>query len=72
MTGHLLSPANRIIVTLDVASETEALDLINRLPQVNFWKVGLELFVSAGPNILKRFERPAEKNFSRPQVSRYS
>lgn len=47
-----LSPAERIIVPLDVASETVAIALIDQLPQVNFWKVGLELFISSGPSVL--------------------
>ncbi len=47
-----LSPAERIIVPLDVATEEAAIALINQLPKVTFWKVGLELFVSCGPSIL--------------------
>ncbi|NJO50981.1 MAG: orotidine-5'-phosphate decarboxylase, partial [Leptolyngbyaceae cyanobacterium RM2_2_4] len=47
-----MSPADRIIVPLDVSSEREAIALVDRLPQVNFWKVGLELFVSSGSGIL--------------------
>ncbi|MBD1998967.1 orotidine-5'-phosphate decarboxylase [Leptolyngbya sp. FACHB-541] len=47
-----MSPADRIIVPLDVSSEREAIALIDRLPQVSFWKVGLELFVSSGSGIL--------------------
>ncbi|NER52450.1 MAG: orotidine-5'-phosphate decarboxylase [Symploca sp. SIO1A3] len=43
---------NRIIVPLDVATETEAIALVEQLPQVSFWKVGLELFVSTGSSIL--------------------
>lgn len=49
---HSLSPADRIIVPLDVASEGAAIALLDQLPQVRFWKVGLELFVSCGPTIL--------------------
>lgn len=47
-----MSPADRIIVPLDVSSEKEAIALLDRLPQVTFWKVGLELFVSSGSGIL--------------------
>ncbi|NEP62390.1 MAG: orotidine-5'-phosphate decarboxylase [Symploca sp. SIO2G7] len=43
---------NRIIVPLDVATEAEAIALVESLPQVTFWKVGLELFVSTGSRIL--------------------
>jgi orotidine-5'-phosphate decarboxylase len=44
---------DRVIVPLDVPSLEKAIVLLDKLPQVNFWKVGLELFVSAGPEILK-------------------
>jgi orotidine-5'-phosphate decarboxylase len=47
-----MTPANRIIVPLDVPTENAALALIEQLPQVSFWKVGLELFVSSGASIL--------------------
>jgi orotidine-5'-phosphate decarboxylase len=46
------SMADRIIVPLDVPTEAAAIALLDRLPQVGFWKVGLELFVSSGPSIL--------------------
>ncbi|MGE5659111.1 MAG: orotidine-5'-phosphate decarboxylase [Actinomycetota bacterium] len=44
--------AQRIIVPLDVPSEADAIALLDQLPDVSFWKVGLELFVSCGPGIL--------------------
>ena len=46
------SVTDRIIVPLDVSTETEAVALIESLPQVSFWKVGLELFVSTGATVL--------------------
>lgn len=54
------SVQDRIIVPLDVPTEAEAIALIDRLPQVTFWKVGLELFVNTGPtllNILKQRDK---------------
>lgn len=42
----------RIIVPLDVSDEESAIALINKLEQVTFFKVGLELFTSTGPKIL--------------------
>jgi len=42
----------KIIVPLDVSDLDSAIALINKLPQVTFWKVGLELFTSTGPKIL--------------------
>lgn len=44
---------NQIIVPLDVSTIEDAIALIDLLPQVTFWKVGLELFVSTGPAILE-------------------
>ncbi|OCQ97950.1 orotidine 5'-phosphate decarboxylase [Oscillatoriales cyanobacterium USR001] len=43
---------DKIIVPLDVSSQEDAIALLDLLPQVSFWKVGLELFVSCGPAIL--------------------
>jgi orotidine-5'-phosphate decarboxylase len=45
--------AERIIVPLDVSTEADAIALLDRLPDVTFWKVGLELFVSSGSSILQ-------------------
>jgi orotidine-5'-phosphate decarboxylase len=47
-----LSPIEKLIVPLDVSTETAAIALLDRLPQVKFWKVGLELFVGSGGHIL--------------------
>jgi orotidine-5'-phosphate decarboxylase len=44
---------NQIIVPLDVPDLQSAIALVDQLPQVNFWKVGLELFTSSGPTILE-------------------
>ncbi|WP_009633258.1 orotidine-5'-phosphate decarboxylase [Synechocystis sp. PCC 7509] len=46
-------PLSQIIVPLDVATETDAIALIDKLPEVTFWKVGLELFVSTGAKVVK-------------------
>ncbi|GFE68138.1 orotidine-5'-phosphate decarboxylase [Chroococcus sp. FPU101] len=47
-----MNPEERIIVPLDVNTTEAAIALVELLPQVNFWKVGLELFTSVGPSIL--------------------
>ena len=57
------STADRIIVPLDVPTEAQAIALIDRLPQVSFWKVGLELFVSTGSGILKTLKDREKKIF---------
>lgn len=57
------SPAQRLIVPLDVASEAAAIALVEELPQVQFWKVGLELFVSSGPAILQFLKEQDKRIF---------
>jgi orotidine-5'-phosphate decarboxylase len=44
--------SDKIIVPLDVPDLTSAIALVEKLPEVNFWKVGLELFVATGADIL--------------------
>ncbi|MEM9137721.1 MAG: orotidine-5'-phosphate decarboxylase [Cyanobacteria bacterium P01_F01_bin.42] len=63
MRSHPLTAADRIIVPLDVSTEAEAVELIEAIPEVQFWKVGLELFVSCGPNILEQLKRRHKKIF---------
>lgn len=58
-----LAPADRIIVPLDVPGEPEALTLIDSLPQVNFWKVGLELFVATGGTVLQQLKARQKRIF---------
>jgi orotidine-5'-phosphate decarboxylase len=55
--------ADRIIVPLDVPTQAAAITLIETLPEVQFWKVGLELFVSSGPSILDYLKRHQKKIF---------
>lgn len=44
---------NKVIVPLDVPNLESAIALVDKLPDVMFWKVGLELFTSTGPAILE-------------------
>ncbi len=61
--GMPTSAAERVIVALDVPSEAAAIALVDQLPQVQFWKVGLELFVSAGPQILQQLKQRQKRVF---------
>lgn len=54
---------DRVIVPLDVPSLEAAMVLVDSLPEVSFWKVGLELFVSAGPEILARLKARQKRIF---------
>lgn len=58
-----MNPKDRIIVPLDVPSETEAIALLDKLPDVSFWKVGLELFVSSGPSLLSLLKERQKRIF---------
>ncbi len=55
--------SERIIVPLDVPTLTEAIALVDKLPQVSFWKVGLELFVSCGTQILTILQERKKRIF---------
>ncbi len=53
----------KIIVALDVPSAIAAIDLCDRLPQVSFWKVGLELFIADGNTILRELKARNKRIF---------
>jgi orotidine-5'-phosphate decarboxylase len=55
--------AERIIVPLDVPTDAAAIALIEQLPQVTFWKVGLELFVGSGHKILETLKNRQKRIF---------
>lgn len=54
---------DRIIVPLDVPTIQEAIALLDQLPEVHFWKVGLELFVGSGHDILSILKERQKKIF---------
>lgn len=58
-----MTPEERVIVPLDVSSQEKAIALIEQLPDVKFWKVGLELFVSSGSEILKTLKSRDKRIF---------
>ncbi len=48
------SARDRLIVALDVPTQTEALELVRELsPEVGFFKIGLQLYVAGGPEIVR-------------------
>jgi orotidine-5'-phosphate decarboxylase len=55
--------AERIIVPLDVPTLAAARELIDKLPDVTFWKVGLELFVSSGAGIIQLLKERDKRVF---------
>ena len=60
---HQTNPQSKIIVAMDVPSVTEAISLCDRLPDVSFWKVGLELFIADGSTILRELKARNKKIF---------
>jgi len=49
----MTTPADKIIVALDVSSDLEALQLINQLiPEISFFKIGLQLYTARGQDIV--------------------
>lgn len=58
-----MPPSDRLIIPLDVPTETAAIALLDRLPQATFWKVGLELFVSRGPRLLNILKERQKRIF---------
>lgn len=55
--------AEKVIVPLDVSREEDAIALLSQLPDVQFWKVGLELFVSTGAGILPTLKNQQKRIF---------
>ncbi|MBD2664867.1 orotidine 5'-phosphate decarboxylase [Richelia sinica FACHB-800] len=54
---------DKVIVALDVPDLESAIALIDKIPQVSFWKVGLELFTSTGPAILEELKSRQKRIF---------
>jgi orotidine-5'-phosphate decarboxylase len=59
----MIKPSDKIIVPLDVPDLEKAIALIRQLPEVSFWKVGLELFVATGTDILKVLKDQGKRIF---------
>lgn len=55
--------STKIIVALDVPDLKQAIALVKQLPEVTFWKVGLELFVATGADILTFLQDQGKRIF---------
>jgi orotidine-5'-phosphate decarboxylase len=53
MTAQRLKPAPVPILALDLPGIREALGLVDRVPHARWLKVGLQLFTSAGPEVVR-------------------
>ena len=49
--------SQKIIVALDVDDKAKALGLINQLPEIATFKIGLKLFTAEGPSLLEEISR---------------
>ncbi|HUE41503.1 MAG TPA: orotidine-5'-phosphate decarboxylase [Chthoniobacterales bacterium] len=50
----MTNAANKIIVALDVPSKSDALQLVEQLrPEISFFKIGLQLYIAEGPEIVR-------------------
>ncbi|AJD56948.1 orotidine 5'-phosphate decarboxylase [Synechococcus elongatus UTEX 2973] len=58
-----MAARDRIIVPLDVPDVEAAITLIDRLPEAQFFKVGLELFVATGSTVLTILKERQKKIF---------
>lgn len=54
MTPSAKAPPPEVIVALDYPEADAAYDLVRRLPPGTWYKVGLELFTLAGPDLVRR------------------
>ncbi len=59
-----LQPRDRLIFALDVPTPDEALEWVDRLePSFGVFKIGLELFTAAGPDVVRRVVDRGQKVF---------
>ena len=57
------NPSEKIIIALDGMDKNDVFNLLEKIPQVTWVKVGLELFVSEGPDILSILRDKGKKIF---------
>jgi orotidine-5'-phosphate decarboxylase len=55
--------ATQPIVALDVSSLDDAIALVDRLPDADFFKVGLQLYVAEGPRMVGRLKELGKRVF---------
>ena len=62
--SRTVSARDRLIVALDVPTQTEALNFVRDLsPEVSFFKIGLQLYTGAGPEIVRAVLATSAKVF---------
>ena len=64
MSDQIKKPADRIIVALDFATTAEALEMVTKISgEVSFFKIGLQLYTAAGPEIVRAVRAKGGKIF---------
>jgi len=59
-----MSAIDKMILALDVADSDSALEIVDKFKDyINIFKVGLELFTSAGPGIVEEIQKRGKKVF---------
>ncbi|NJO86138.1 MAG: orotidine-5'-phosphate decarboxylase [Synechococcaceae cyanobacterium RM1_1_27] len=58
-----LKAAEAVIIALDLPTAAQALALVDRLPDVVWWKVGLELYTAAGPAVITALKARGKRVF---------
>lgn len=61
-SSHLPN-AEKIIIALDVPTPEAAFKLVETIPQARFWKVGLELFLKAGHEVIPELKTREKRIF---------
>ena len=66
------NPNEKIIIALDGMDRKNVLNLLEKIPEVIWVKVGLELFVSEGPDILSILKEKGKKIFLQQSLEHVS
>ena len=57
------NPSEKIIIALDGMDKDDVFNLLKKIPEIVWVKVGLELFVSEGPDVLSMLREKGKKIF---------
>ena len=60
---NIYNPSEKIIIALDGMDKNNVFKLLGKIPEITWVKVGLELFVSEGPDILSILRDKGKKIF---------
>ena len=60
---NIVNPSEKIIIALDGMDKNHVFTLLEKIPEILWVKVGLELFVSEGPEVLSMLKDKGKKIF---------